>query len=518
LIMTNTFQIQTIGVIGAGTMGSGIALTALRADFRVVLYDVAPEMLERGRQYIEQQLSRKGNVAALERLTLSTALTELAEAEVVIEAVVENLAVKQELFIWLDGICPPPAILATNTSTLSITAIASATTSPERVGGMHFFNPAPVLPLVEVGRGGQTSQETVDRLVALAEQFGKTPVVTRDTPGFIVNRVARPFYNEALRLAGEGIAIYEQLDQIIQLGGGFRMGPFRLMDLIGIDINYTSTRSVYEQTYGEPRYRPHWLQEQMVQQKTLGKKSGRGFYNYTGEASTPEMPSPPPLQPQRGSINISPGDWGPGLIDLCQQAGYSLGSSVEPVAGLVVAGRPDLPEYARSYDRALPPHLPLFCQAVDTTVHEIATWLAQPQRLVGFDSLFVGSGQVATLVASPLLSDEVRQAAEQFFTGLGRLVVWIEDTPGLVLPRIVAMLANEAAFAVGEGVANRETVDRAMQLGVNYPRGPLAWAAALGYNHIVAILDHLRAEYGEERYRAAPLLRRLARLDQLQRD
>jgi 3-hydroxybutyryl-CoA dehydrogenase len=514
--MSHTFQVQTIGVIGAGTMGSGIALMALRADFRVVLYDVAPEMLERGRQYIEQQLSRKGNVAALERLTLSTALTDLVGAEVVIEAAVENLAIKQELFIWLDSICPPPAILATNTSTLSITAIASITTSPERVGGMHFFNPAPVLPLVEVGRGGQTSQETVERLVTLAERFGKTPVVTRDTPGFIVNRVARPFYNESLRLAGEGSATYEQIDQITQLGGGFRMGPFRLMDLIGIDINYTSTRSVYEQTYSEPRYRPHWLQEQMVQQKTLGKKSGRGFYDYTGEATPSVVPSPPPLQPQTGSVNISPGDWGPGLIDLCQQAGYNLGSGAEPVAGLVVAGRPDLAEQALSYDRVLPSHRPLFCQAVDTTVHEIATWLSQPQRLVGFDSLFVGSGQVATLVASPVLSDKVRQAAEQFFTGLGRRVIWIEDTPALVLPRIVALLANEAAFAVGEGVADRETVDRAMQLGGNYPRGPLAWAEALGYNHIVTILDHLRAEYGEERYRAAPLLRRLARLTQLQ--
>jgi 3-hydroxybutyryl-CoA dehydrogenase len=475
-------------------------------------------MLERGRNYIEQQLSRKGNIAALERLSLSTALTDLAGAEVIIEAAVENMAVKKELFIWLDSICPPPTILATNTSTLSITAIASATTSPERVGGMHFFNPAPVLPLVEVGRGGQTSQETVDKLVALAEKFGKTPVVTRDTPGFIVNRVARPFYSEALRLAGEGVASYEQLDQIIQLGGGFRMGPFRLMDLIGIDINFTSTRSVYEQTYSEPRYRPHWLQEQMVQQKTLGKKSGRGFYDYTSEAAPAEMPSPPPLQPQTGSVNVSPGEWAPGLIELCREAGYSLGSGAEPVAGLVVAGRADLPEYAQSYDRALPPHLPLFCQAVDTTVHEIATWVAQPQRLVGFDSLFSGSGQVVTLIASPVLADEVRQAAERFFTGLGRLVVWIEDTPALVLPRIVAMLANEAAFAVGEGVADRETVDRAMQLGVNYPKGPLAWAEALGYNHIVAILDHLRAEYGEERYRAAPLLRRLARLAQLKRD
>jgi 3-hydroxybutyryl-CoA dehydrogenase len=381
---------------------------------------------------------------------------------------------------------------------------------------MHFFNPAPVLPLVEVGRGGQTSQATVDTLVVLAKQLGKTPVVTRDTPGFIVNRVARPFYNEALRLAGEGVATYEQIDQIVQLGGGFRMGPFRLMDLIGIDINLTSTQSVYEQTYGESRYRPHWLQAQLVQQKTLGKKTGRGFYDYTGDAPLPGMPTPPPLSRQAGAVHISPGEWSPGLIDLCLQAGYNLQEAVEPVAGLVVAGRPELRDYAFSYDRALPAHVPLFCQAIETTVHEMASWLNYPERLIGFDSLFIGSGQIATLVASPVLSAGVRQAAEQFFTNLGRYVLWIEDTPALVLPRIVAMLANEAAFAVGEGVADRETVDQAMQLGVNYPKGPLTWAKELGYGRIVAILDHLRAEYGEERYRAAPLLRRLARLEQLQ--
>jgi 3-hydroxybutyryl-CoA dehydrogenase len=385
---------------------------------------------------------------------------------------------------------------------------------------MHFFNPAPVLPLVEVGRGAQTSDGTVQTLVALAEQLDKTPVVTRDTPGFIVNRIARPFYGEALRLLGEGGATPEQIDQVVQLGGGFRMGPFRLMDLIGIDVNFTATKSLYGQTYGEPRYRPHWIQEQLVQQNALGRKTGRGFYTYDPNTPALEMPTPPPIGHYSGVVRVSAGSWAPGLVDLCREVGYSPSDqSARPVVGLVVAGRSEaMQELVCAFDSTLEPNVPLLCQAVDTTVSEIITWLEHPERLVGFDSLFIGKGQVATLVASPVLSDEVRKAAEQFCTGLGRHVVWTEDSPALILPRIISMLANEAAFAVAEGVADEETIDQAMTLGVNYPQGPLAWAKGLGYGRVVAVLDHLRAEYGEDRYRSALLLRRWARLEQLADD
>jgi 3-hydroxybutyryl-CoA dehydrogenase len=497
-------------------MGSGIALVGLLAGLEVRLYDLAPEMLERAKAYSRGHLERKGKETALARLTLSSRLEELAGVEVVIEAAPEELALKEHLFSQLDAICPPPAVLATNTSTLPVTAIAAATTTPERVGGLHFFNPAPVLPLVEVGRGAQTDEATVQRLVALAKQMGKTPVVTRDTPGFIVNRVARPFYLEALRLLGEGAATCEQIDAVVQLGGGFRMGPFRLMDLIGLDINLASTQSLYEQTYNEPRYRPHWLQIQKVQQKALGRKSGRGFYNYNGQTPPPVTPAPPPLRQQLGEVYLSPGDWAPGLAELCRQAGYRLTDQVtSPSAALVVAGREELRFYAPELDRTVPLQVPLICQAADTTITELATWLAYPERLVGFDSLFVGTGQAATLVASPVLSDRTRQATEQFFASLGRHVVWISDSPALILPRLVCMLANEAAFAAGEGVADPETIDLAVRLGVNYPKGPLAWAKELGYSRVLAVLDHLYAEYHEERYRAAPGLRRLARMEQL---
>ncbi|HLE74234.1 MAG TPA: 3-hydroxyacyl-CoA dehydrogenase NAD-binding domain-containing protein, partial [Anaerolineales bacterium] len=223
--------LSKIGVVGAGTMGSGIALVALYAGCEVYVQDAYPQMLQRASEYLKKFLEKKGKGSSFKKLHLVSKLEDLASAQVIIEAAPEQLALKQDLFHQLDAICPPPAILASNTSTLSITAIASATQHGGRVAGLHFFNPAAVLPLVEVVRAAQTSQQTMESLVELVQTLGKTPVVTGDTPGFIVNRVARPFYGEALRLLGEGVARVEQIDQVVE-GGGFRMGPFRLMDLI----------------------------------------------------------------------------------------------------------------------------------------------------------------------------------------------------------------------------------------------------------------------------------------------
>lgn len=506
-----------IGVLGAGTMGSGIALAILLADMPVSLYDVSDTMLERAREYIKKHLKRKDKASNLKELKLATELEKMRGCDVLIEAVPEDLDLKQELFTRLDLICPPPAILATNTSTLSVTAIAAATGSPARVGGMHFFNPAPVLPLVEVVRGAQTSPETLGTLIALAEKIGKTPVVTSDTPGFIVNRVARPFYGEALRLLGEGTSTHRQIDQLVRLGAGFPMGPFELIDLIGVDINLAAMQSMYAQTFGEPRYRPHPIQVRMVQQKALGRKSGRGFYRYEPPEPKPEDHLPE-LSRRSGQVNFGPGRWAPGMIQLLKQGGYQLinGNSTRtshPLLAVIPASRSGgLHKQLFELDQELPAHIPILCQCVDVTLTEAASWVRHPERLVGFDGLFFARGQVASLVPSPTLTPKTRQAVEGFVRDLGRLPVWIEDSPALVLPRLIAMLANEAAFAVQEGVAEPDTIDLAMQLGVNYPKGPLAWANEIGYDSAIKILDHLHAEYGEERYRAAPLLRRWARL------
>lgn len=283
-------QIRTIGVIGAGTMGAGIAQVAAAARYDVVLHDVAHDALKRAMERITADVraaTARGRLSVTEATELLACIrprkqfNDLRDADFIVEAAVEDLTVKKEIFRKLDVIVRPDVVLATNTSSLSITAVGSLTKTPESVVGMHFFNPAPVMKLVEIIRGHQTSDRALQTACDLALQLRKTPVVCRDTPGFIVNRVARPFYGEALRLLEEGAAGVEEIDRIVRSSGGFRMGPFELMDLIGIDVNYAVTRSVYEQFFQEPRFRPHPIQRRMVEAGTLGRKSGRGFYPYS---------------------------------------------------------------------------------------------------------------------------------------------------------------------------------------------------------------------------------------------
>lgn len=280
---------KTIGVVGAGTMGAGIAHVAAAAGFTVLLSDLSEDAVRTGLERIASDLRKsveKGKLTAeesarvLARIQSRTALTDLSPADIIIEAAVENLGAKQQIFSKLEAVCFPQTIFASNTSSLSITAIASSLQNPARLVGMHFFNPAHLMKLVEVIKGHQTSEETVEATKKLAEQMGKTAVVATDTPGFIVNRIARPFYGEALRLLGEGVTTVEEIDRIVKLSGGFRMGPFELMDLIGIDINFAVTQSMYEQTFGEARYRPHPIQQKMVHARLLGRKTKRGFYRY----------------------------------------------------------------------------------------------------------------------------------------------------------------------------------------------------------------------------------------------
>lgn len=283
-------MIRGVGIVGAGTMGSGIAQAAALAKLDVLLYDSSADVLRGVLDRIKADLraaAERGRVSATEAtealsyIEVTRNIGEVASSQFIVEAAVEDLAVKREIFKKLDTIVLPDAILATNTSSLSVTAIASLTKMPESVLGMHFFNPPTVMKLVEIVRGAQTSDDAVKVAVELALRMNKTPVVCRDTPGFIVNRVARPFYGEALRLLGEGAATAEDIDRIVRLAGGFKMGPFELMDLIGIDVNFAVTKSVYEQFFQDPRFRPHPIQRRMVEGGTLGRKTKKGFYTYT---------------------------------------------------------------------------------------------------------------------------------------------------------------------------------------------------------------------------------------------
>jgi 3-hydroxybutyryl-CoA dehydrogenase len=280
---------KKIGVIGAGTMGSGIAQVAAIAGYEVILYDIDQTSIDRGIGEIEKNLlkgveknkySRELTEKARQNITTSLDFIRLQGATVVLEAAVEKFDTKKGILQRLDDLLPHESIIATNTSSLSVTALGASTNRPDRVIGMHFFNPAHIMNLVEIIKGKETSQTTIGRITSLAKEFGKIPVLASDTPGFIVNRIARPFYGEALRLLGEGVADMSEIDRIVKKSGGFKMGPFELMDLIGIDVNLSVSRSVYEQFFHEPRYRPHPIQQRMVDAQLLGRKTGKGFYEY----------------------------------------------------------------------------------------------------------------------------------------------------------------------------------------------------------------------------------------------
>jgi 3-hydroxybutyryl-CoA dehydrogenase len=366
---------------------------------------------------------------------------------------------------------PADAILATNTSSLSVTAIASALSRPARLVGMHFFNPVPVMALVEVVSGAATDPAVADAVFATAAAWGKTPVHARSTPGFIVNRVARPFYAEALRLLGEGAADVATLDAIMRESGGFRMGPFELMDLIGHDVNFAVTRSVYDAFFQDPRFTPSLIQQELVAAGYLGRKSGRGFYRYGEDAERPAPASlPPGPRPQRVI--------GDPLVDL------PAGKRVEIDGATALAltdGR--------------------------TATERMAAEGGLPLVLVDLAFDYGRADRLALAVADQAAPGDLARAAG-LFQALGKEVSRVDDVPGMIVMRTVCMLANEAADAVNQGVCDAAAVDTAMRLAVNYPRGPLAWAQAIGLERVVTVLANLAAGYGEDRYRVSPLLRR----------
>jgi 3-hydroxybutyryl-CoA dehydrogenase len=488
----------SVAVIGAGTMGGGIALVAATAGHSVLLYDAAPGAAEAGckRQRTDlERLVTRGKLTAedckdrLSRLHPVESLGALARAGLVIEAIVENLDIKADVLRQVEELTNPRTIVATNTSSLSITALSSRMRRPSQVVGMHFFNPAPVLPLVEVVSGRLTEASVAQTIFATALAWGKIPVHCASSPGFIVNRVARPFYGEALRLLSERAASPATLDAILRETGGFRMGPFALMDLIGHDVNFAVTRSVYDGMSQDARYKPSLVQEELVNAGLLGRKSGRGFYDYRKDAQ-PALPADCPAGPKPGQIIVE-GDLGPAgvLVGLARAAGIAV--CAREGAGLIRLDRTTL---ALTDGR---------------TATERMASDRSPNVLFDLALDYATASRMA-ITRADQADDEAIAEAAGFFQALGKTVSVVDDAPGLVVMRTVAMLANEAANVVHQGVANAVDVDVSMLKGVNYPRGPLAWADDVGPARISGVIDALARAYGEDRYRNSPLLYRRA--------
>jgi 3-hydroxybutyryl-CoA dehydrogenase len=497
---------DTIGVVGAGTMGAGIAQLGAAAGMRTLLHDPVEEALERGSFAVRRGLAKwveKGRASddAAQLLEPVAALDELAPCELVIEAAPERPDLKRQLFARLSEVCADEAVIATNTSSITVTSLAGAAARPENVVGMHFFNPPPLMRLLEVIRADQTGERAFELARATGEAMGKEVIVAADGPGFLVNRCGRPFNGEGLRLLQERIADPDQIDRICRLGGGFRMGPFELMDLVGIDVGLEVAKSFTELSFGEPRWRPSPLQARMVAAGRLGRKTGRGWYEYAEDGSYRPADPPPPERSNAGPDPVAVLGDGPvatALRERARAAGLELreGAPAELVVDAGVEPHPSPPGGA-----------PLVVLCAGRSLAGRGELAA-----AGFHLLPVDDATLVELTRLPSTPAFTAVAAERFFGALGFACEWVEDAPGLVLGRIVAQLVNEAAFAIGEGIGSAEDVDTGLELGLSHPRGPVAWSEALGVPHVLAILDGLWAERHEERYRAAPLLRRQALL------
>ena len=483
-----------VAVIGAGTMGAGIARVAAAAGHPVLLFDaredaarVALEGIsaDLARQVARAKLSRADADALSGRIRAIAALAEAAPAGLVIEAIVEDLAAKRALFAELEGIVADDAILATNTSSLSVTALAGALRRPERCVGIHFFNPAPVMTLVEIVRPLTAAEGVVQTAFATAQAWGKRALIVPSTPGFVVNRVARPFYAEALRTlsAPAGVA---DVDAALTEAGGCRMGPFKVMDLIGNDVNAAVTRSVFDAFAYERRFAPSLTQQALVDAGWLGRKSGRGFYDYAPDAAMPaarDAAAGP--RPSRVVVHGALGVAAP-LFDLAVAHGLTpqRADAAKPFIDVDgVALRLCDGALAAEWNRRQP-----------TVLFDLALDYAACTRIV--------------IAAAPGRDDDAAVAAG-FFQTLGKRVSVLPDFPGLIVMRTVAALSNEAAGMLAEGVSD-DAIDLAMTLGTNYPLGPISWARRIGWEHLLTVLENLSRLLGAERYQPALMLRRSA--------
>ncbi len=515
--------VKSLAIIGTGIMGMGIAQIAAQAGIQVLLFDAKAGAAEQGRQSLQatlEKLASKGKFtdeqlqSTLKNLTVIEDIAKIAEADVVIEAIIENLEIKQQLFKQLESIVPAETILATNTSSLAVTAIASNCEHPERVAGFHFFNPVPLMKIVEVIPGISTKPSVVETLTSLAKRMGHLGVVAKDTPGFIVNHGGRAYGTEALKILGEGVASFEDIDRILRDGAGFRMGPFELLDLTGIDVSHPVMESIYNQFYHEDRYRPHPLTRQMLTGNKLGRKVGEGFYHYTenkkqnDQKATSNTNQQPPYKTDSDTSNISV--WiGADLAEDRQQLIDHLNAN-----GITIDDN----------DKPNLDSLVLLAIYGEDTTNAAIRYQVNPNQAVAIDML-TDLSKHRTLMPSIVTQDNFVAQAYALFGKNNKFgkssdegsnaavdATLITESTGFVAQRVMAMVINLGCDIAMQGIASPEDIDNAVKLGLGYPYGPISWGDKLGAQRILLILERIYGLTGDQRYRPSPWLQRRATL------
>ncbi|WP_367065437.1 3-hydroxyacyl-CoA dehydrogenase [Oryzisolibacter sp. LB2S] len=488
---------HSAAIVGTGAMGRGIAQIAAQSGSTVYLFDTKPGAADAARTDIHaqwQRLADKGRITPaqvtewLARLVPVAALHELAACDLVVEAIVERLDAKQALLLELEALVAPHAVLASNTSSLSITAVAAPLRHPERVAGFHFFNPVPLMKVVEVVAGLRTDPTICTRLADYARAMGHTPVMAQDTPGFIVNHAGRGFGTEALRIVSEGVADFATVDRILRDQAGFRLGPFELMDLTALDVSHPAMESIYHQYYEEPRFRPSAITAQRLAGGLLGRKTGEGFYRYVdgvaqlpAEPAAPEVAEPPPVWVSPRAARRAD------LYQLLKNLGARIETGASPSAGALTLVAP---------------------LGFDVTTVAVVERL-DPTRTIGIDMLIDDAAtRRRVLATNPATREDMRRAAHALFARDGKAVSVIRDSGGFVTQRVVATIVNIAADICQQRICSPRDLETAVTLGLGYPLGPLAMGDRWGPSSILEVLFNMQTVYGDPRYRPSPWLRR----------
>ncbi|MEO6986988.1 MAG: 3-hydroxyacyl-CoA dehydrogenase, partial [Paralcaligenes sp.] len=485
-------SIRTIGIVGAGAMGRGIAQIAAQAGHTVLLFDLNAKAVAAARENLREiwaKLSAKGKIApdlalaSLERVRPCADLQALSHTDLVIEAVVERLDVKRELFQQLESIVSEDCLLATNTSSLSVTSIAAVCVRPQRVVGYHFFNPVPLMKVVEVIDGLRSDREAGDALMALARDMGHTPVRAKDMPGFVVNHAGRGMNIEGLRLAQEAVAPFYQIDAIMRDQAGFRMGPFELLDLTALDVSHPVMESIYRQFYDEPRFRPSPITAVRFAGKMLGRKVGEGFYRYVdGRKQVPDEPPTPPLT---AGLKVWLAPYHP--------VGHKRAAALLKTLNVDFVASNEAPEDA----------LIVVTPFGEDTATVVGAYRLDGRRTVALDTFFgLAPGKRRVLMCSPATEPKWRDMAHALFASDGTAVSVIDDSAGFVGQRMVASIINVAADIAQQAIATPQDIDLAVSLGLGYPKGPLSMGDGLGAAHVLDILRAMYRVTGDERYRA----------------